>query len=149
MSLIKYLTLIFCLILGLRTLAQTDTEVAGTWRTLAEVTYIKKYDEFLGFDIDYPVFSEGVKDLEGKEIVLSGYIIPVQGYKSHTEFIFSALPFNMCFFCGGAGPETVLEVKAKEPIKFTAESITIKGKLKLHADDIDRLMYEVEEAVKL
>lgn len=99
----------------------------------------------LGFKIDVPVFSEDVQKLEGKEVTVKGYIIPVEGYKGHKEFIFSAYPYAMCFFCGGAGPETVMEVVAKEPIQYTAEAITLKGKLSLNADDINRLLYALSD----
>ena len=84
--------------------------------------------------------------LDGKVIQVRGYIIPTEGYKSHTEFIFSAFPYSMCFFCGGAGPETVMEVTTKTPVKFTAEAIILNGTLRLNADDINRLMYFLEDA---
>ena len=118
----------------------------NTWKTLGKITFKKQYDEMLGFKVDVPVFSKEVKELEGKEITIRGYIIPVEGYKSHTEFIFSAYPYNMCFFCGGAGPETVMEVTAKEPIEYTAEAITIRGKLQTNDSDINRLLYALTDA---
>lgn len=117
----------------------------NTWKTLGKITFKKQYDEMLGFKVDVPVFSKAVKDLEGQEITIRGYIIPVEGYKSHKEFIFSAYPYNMCFFCGGAGPETVMEVISKEPIEYTAEAITIKGKLQTNEDDINRLLYALTD----
>ena len=120
----------------------------NVWQTLSRITYKKEYDEFLGFKIDKPVFADQVKAIEGEEITVKGYIIPVEGYKSHTEFIFSAYPYNMCFFCGGAGPETVMEVESLEPVEYTAEQIVLKGKLQLNADDINRLMYVLVEAKK-
>lgn len=116
----------------------------GVWKTLGKITFTKEYDDFLGFKVDKPVFGSEVKALEGQEITIKGFIIPVDGYKSHTEFVFSAYPYNMCFFCGGAGPETVMEVYADEAIEYTAEPITIKGILRLNADDINRLMYALE-----
>lgn len=116
------------------------------WKTLSKITYKKEYDELMGFKIDKPVFSEDIKKLDGEEVTVRGFIIPTEGYKSHTEFIFSAFPYSMCFFCGGAGPETVMEVVAKKPVKFTAEAITLKGTLRLNADDINRLMYALEDA---
>lgn len=119
----------------------------NTWKTLSKVTYRKEYDELMGFKVDKPVFSDYIKNLEGKQITLKGYIIPVDGYKSHKEFIFSAFPYSMCFFCGAAGPETVMEVKAKEPIKYTTESIVLSGILRLNSDDINRLMFKIENAV--
>lgn len=122
--------------------AQTES----LWKTLAKITYKKEYDEFLGFKIDKPVFSAEIKALDGKEVTVKGFIIPVEGYKSHKEFILSAFPYSMCFFCGGAGPETVMEVTSVEPIEYSAESVVIKGKLKLNSDDVNKLMYSLSEA---
>ena len=116
------------------------------WKTLAKITYKKEYDEFLGFKIDKPVFSEQIKALNGKEVTVKGFIIPVEGYKSHKEFILSAFPYSMCFFCGGAGPESVMEVKSLDAIEYSAEAITIKGKLKLNTDDVNQLMYSLTDA---
>ncbi|TAK46134.1 MAG: hypothetical protein EPO28_02830 [Saprospiraceae bacterium] len=122
---------------------------ANTWKILSKITYNKEYDETLGFKVDVPVFSGDVKNLEGKEVTIKGYIIPVEGYKSHKEFIFSAYPYNMCFFCGGAGPETVMEVVSKTAVAFTADPITLKGVLHLNATDINRLMYSLTEVEKI
>ena len=122
-----------------------QAQESNVWKTLSKISYQKQYDEILGFKVDIPVFSETIQNLEGQEITVKGYIIPVEGYKNHTEFIFSAFPYNMCFFCGGAGPETVMEVEALEPVSFTAEQIEIKGILRLNNEDINKLMYRLEE----
>jgi len=119
----------------------------NTWRTLSKITFKKQYDETMGFKIDVPVFSEDIKAMTDDEITVKGYIIPVEGYKSHNEFIFSAFPYSMCFFCGGAGPETVMEVFSEKPVTYTAEQITLKGKLELNETDINRLMYILNDAV--
>lgn len=125
--------------------AQAEEEKSA-WQTLSKVTFKKQYDDLLGFKIDIPVFSETVRAIDGEEITLRGYIVPTQGYKSHNEFVFSAFPYNMCFFCGGAGPETVIEVETVEAIEYTAEPITIKGKLALNDEDPNRLMYAMSNA---
>jgi translation initiation factor IF-2 len=52
----------------------------------------------------------------------------------------------MCFFCGGAGPETVMEVESEVGVDFTAEQIIMKGTLKLNDSDINMLMYRLENA---
>ena len=131
---------LFCC-LSSTTFAQTNT-----WQTLSKITYKKEYDELMGFKIDKPVFSDPIKALEGKEITIKGYIIPVEGYKSHKEFVFSAFPYNMCFFCGGAGPETVMEVEASEPVKYQAEAVTLKGILQLNSEDVNKLMFKLTKA---
>ena len=98
------------------------------------------------FKIDKPVFSEDIKKLDGKEVTVKGFIIPVEGYKSHKEFIFSAFPYSMCFFCGGAGPESVMEVLAAEPVEYSAESVVLKGTLHLNSEDVNKLMYSLTNA---
>ena len=39
-----------------------------------------------------------------------------------------------------------MEVYSKEPIKYTAEPITIRGKLELNDSDINRLIYALHDA---
>lgn len=136
--------LISLLLFAFGTTAQAQDP--NLWQTLSKITYKKQFDEFLGFKVDVPVFSKKIKELEGEIVEVSGYIVPVEGYKSHTEFIFSAYPYNMCFFCGGAGPETVMEVTSTEPVKYSTDRITLRGKLLLNSDDINRLMYIMVDA---
>lgn len=143
----KKIALAIATLFCLATFQQAHAQ-APIWKTLAKITYKKEYNEDMGFKVDVPVFSDEVKGLAGKEVTVKGYIIPVEGYKGHKEFIFSAYPYNMCFFCGGAGPETVMEVFASESIDYTAEPITIKGKLGLNATDINRLIYSLSDAKK-
>ena len=131
--------------------AQTDAEeerhlsAARMWHTLSKITFKKVYDEFQGFKVDVPVFSEGVRKYDGKEIIIRGYIVPSQGYEGQTEFFLSAYPYNMCFFCGGAGPETIMEVYTKEEIDYTAEAVIVKGVLRLNDSDINSLIYALED----
>jgi len=139
-------TLLFSLSFFLLASTAVHAQNTNLWKTLSKITYEKKFDELLGFKVDVPVFSQEIQDLEGKVVEVSGYIVPVEGYKSHTEFVFSAYPYNMCFFCGGAGPETVMEVTSIEPIKYSTERVKLRGKLALNSDDINRLMYVLTEA---
>lgn len=134
------LTLVFYATLGGALLAQSG------WSTLARVTFTKEFDAELGLKVDRPTFGEAVTALDGETIQLRGYVIPTEGYKSHREFVFSAYPYSMCFFCGGAGPETVVEVFAREPVEYSAEAIELEGTLRLNADDPNALMYRIEDA---
>ncbi len=139
----------FFLLITTCAIAQPSTLRDNTWKTLSKLTYKKEYDEVLGLKIDVPVFSKEVKSLEGKEVTVKGYIIPTDGYKNQKEFVFSAFPYNMCFFCGGAGPETVMEITTKNPVQYTTEPIYLKGILKLNGTDVNRLIYSLEKAEKL
>lgn len=144
----KKITILITLVISSVALFAQEQKKENTWKTLSKITFKQEYDELMGFDIDVPVFSQVVKDLEGKEVEVEGYIIPVEGYKQQSNFVFSAYPYNMCFFCGGAGPETVMEVNSEDPkITYTSKPIVIKGVLKLNSGDINRLMYTLNDAV--
>jgi len=138
----RIITVLSILAIAINVSAQGDI-----WQQLSKITYKKEYSEIMGFKVDVPVFAEDVQKLDGTEITIKGYIIPIEGYKSHTEFVFSAFPYSMCFFCGGAGPETVMEVFASEGVKYTDDPVTLKGKLALNDSDINRLIYSLSDAV--
>jgi hypothetical protein len=140
-------TLSLLIFMSATAFAQTqEANQPSLWKTLSKITYKKEYNELMGFKIDIPVFSQEILDLEGETVEVKGYIIPVEGYESHTEFILSAFPYSMCFFCGGAGPETVMEVEAIEGVEYDADQIVLRGTLQLNADDINRLMYIITDA---
>lgn len=128
---------------------ETQKKPEEVWKTLGKVTFKMKKDDLMGYDVEVPIFSKEVKALAGETIEIKGYIIPVEGYKQQGYFVFSAYPYNLCYFCGGAGKETVMEVFTKKntTIKYTAKPITIKGKLILNSKDINKLMYLLEDTV--
>lgn len=126
-----------------------DITAQSMWQVMSQVSYQKIKDESLGFELDYPLFSKELQSYEGKQITIRGYIIPTDGYKSQKEFVFSAFPYKSCFFCGGAGPETVIEVFSTNGINFTSEKIEIKGILKLNRTDLNRLMFQLQNAVEI
>jgi hypothetical protein len=138
----------FCSLWVLPTGVSAQGLKENAWRLLAKLTYIKKEDPVLGFKVDVPVYGKEVKAMEGKEITIRGYIIPTDGYKSTSAFILSAFPYNMCFFCGGAGPETVIDVVCKTPIPYTTDPVTLKGALHLNGGDVNTLLYTLQNAVK-
>ncbi|WP_421986993.1 hypothetical protein [Roseivirga sp.] len=124
----------------------SSAQKENTWKTLAKVTIEKRFDETLNYEIDFPTFSKEVKEINGKEITLQGWMIPLDELRGKNYFVLSALPFANCFFCGGAGPETVVEVFLKKDLSFTEDRVKVKGKLTINGDDPLKLMYILEEA---
>jgi hypothetical protein len=145
MKLLKNLLFIAMFLGGVQAV-QAQSPGINIWKILAKLSYQTEYNEELEMNIEMPIFSSQITALEGKIVEVRGYIIPLEGYKSHQEFVFSAFPYSMCFFCGGAGPETVMEVEAKHPIVFTNDPITLKGVLELNNSDINRLLYILKDA---
>jgi hypothetical protein len=120
---------------------------SSEWNTLAKVSYKTATDQY--GEVSVPVFGAEVKALEGKHISLQGYMIPLDGIEGMfkpNHFILSSLPVEACFFCGTGGPETVVEVHMKSPVKYTKDVIKLKGKLTLNGLDPYQMMYIIEEA---
>lgn len=114
------------------------------WPKLYNIQYVKTKDK-LG-EYDKPVFSNDAKALDGKIVTLPGYMIPFENGIKGTTFILSSLPINACFFCGVGGPESVVEINAKQPVSFNEKPIEIKGILRLNSTDPDRMIYRIEQA---
>jgi hypothetical protein len=117
---------------------------SNTWKDLAQVTYKIGQDEF--GELYIPVFGPSIKSMEGKVVEADGYIIPFEGMFKPEHIILSSLPLAECFFCGSGGPETVMEVMLKTPIKYTSKRVKVRGKLTLNDKDPEKLMYILKDA---
>lgn len=115
------------------------------WEIFEKVEFFPKYFEEVGEELATPRFDEALKALEGKEVTLSGYYIPLE---LDSSFMISALPYSSCFFCGGAGPETVAEVQMYPVPKDLSPDtfIKVKGALKLNDSDIDHMNFILQDS---
>ncbi len=116
------------------------------WQILAEVGYESKPSRETGFEIESPKFSKRLWSYNGKVVRVKGYLIPMAELGGRNEYMLSSLPFNQCYFCGGAGPETVVEVQTKQNIKFVTRQIVMEGILFLNESDPDHHMYIIKDA---
>ena len=117
-----------------------------TWELLKNVEFDEIWSEEFQAYYMVPKFSESVKEMDGKEVQIRGFIIPVDIVQDY--YVLSANPFSSCFFCGQAGPESVMEIqmiKKYEGLRMD-QVITYKGTLKLNVDDIYQLNYILEDA---
>ena len=115
------------------------------WHVLAQVRFERAKDSN-GYDVEKPVFSNHLKSFQGKKISLKGYIIPLNEVGGKGKFMLSSLPFNVCYFCGAAGPETVVEVESAQTVAFTTKQITMEGVLHLNDKDPDHHIYILKSA---
>lgn len=117
------------------------------WPKLYDIGFTKGSDN-LG-EFEKPVFSESVRSLENKTVVLPGYMVPLENETTSRRIMLSSLPLNACFFCGVGGPETVVEVILKKKTEYIEKPIQVKGTLRLNEIDPDKMIYVLEEAVVL
>jgi hypothetical protein len=140
----QILTIAFFLAGANQLLAQTE----NGWTLIAKTKFDAKYNEKTSEYFLYPTFPDELKAKVGKEMTLEGYYLPLD-IEGGAYIILSKFPYSQCFFCGGAGPESIVEVtfKGKQP-KFEADQfIKVIGKLKLNEGDIDHGNFIFEEAV--
>ncbi len=121
-----------------------------TWDQLTDVQFSKKYSPEAGIELLEASFGPSVKALDGKEILIRGYIIPLDPLG--TQYVISRNPMASCFFCGGSGPETVAELRLhpKSIRRYqTDEILTFKGKLELHDSNTTSLNYVILNAERM
>lgn len=119
-----------------------------SWRTLTDVEFKDVYVDELDAYYWKPTFGPSVKALEGKEVYITGYVIPVD--YDEDFYVVSRYPFANCFFCGGAGPESVVDLRFKGKTRRyeTDERLTFKGVFALNANDIYQMNYILEGVVE-
>lgn len=132
--------------IGITLQAQTMT---GTWGTLSLVTFDRVFNEDWGMEIEVPKVNQIVRQLEGTEIEVKGFIIPLEGKVEQSHIMLSAFPQSTCFFCGKAGPESAMQAFMKDgkKVKYSPDKVTMKGILRINEKDISSLLYTLEDAV--
>ncbi|MEL6975789.1 MAG: hypothetical protein AAGL29_10400 [Bacteroidota bacterium] len=111
-----------------------------TWRDFADIDFESVYNEKYEVYFLKPKFGQKIKTYQGKKISITGFFLDLSG--SGEIFLVSQNPMASCFFCGGAGPETIIEVAFKEKPAFrTDQVVSITGILELNADDVDHCNY--------
>ncbi|GLB49819.1 hypothetical protein [Neptunitalea lumnitzerae] len=111
-----------------------------TWKDLSHITFSEEY--YSEYDEYYltPKFEEVVKELEGKQIIITGYFLNIA--PEENVYILSKTPMSACFFCGVGGPETAIELEfTNKPLFKTDKVVSVTGILKLNGTDVEHFNY--------
>jgi hypothetical protein len=116
-----------------------------TWKLLGQIKYIKKSNSDYPEGVMYPVVNPTLKAKNKKPIVMSGFIIPID----NKNYALSKNVFASCFFCGQAGPETIMGIKFKNPATKlkTDQYVTLTGTFRYNDADVDDWIYHIDNAV--
>jgi uncharacterized protein len=110
------------------------------WSTLTEV----KTKEHKGRIL--PAFGPKQQALNQKVLKVQGFMVPMNANERQTHFLLTSVPLS-CPFCLPGGPASIIEVKARSPVKYTQEPVVVEGRFALIADDPYGLYYRVVDAV--
>jgi hypothetical protein len=113
-----------------------------SWKTLAEVTAVREKERFV------PQFSKGVAALDKREVKLQGFMMPLDMGDRQKRFLLTAMP-PTCAFCLPGGPDQLVEVVAKAPIRYGFDPIIISGRFVVLKDDPMGLYYRLTDAVAI
>lgn len=93
-----------------------------------------------------PSYPENVQALNGKPQRIQGFMMPLEPGEKQTHFLITSVPLT-CSFCTPGGPESMVEVFTKTPVKYTMEPVVVDGPLTVLADDPFGLYYRIKDAV--
>lgn len=112
-----------------------------SWKVLGQVDLVKAKDRYV------PQFAPSVAALDQKEVKVQGFMLPLQPGALQTHFVLSAMP-QTCSFCLPGGPESLVEVKTKRPVKYTFDPVVVSGRLSVLKDDPRGVYYSITDAVQ-
>lgn len=116
-----------------------------TWEDFSDVNFEPVLNEKYGVHFLMPTFGEHIRWYQDKEVSIKGYFLDISG--SGEVFLISQNPMSSCFFCGGSGPETIIEVNFKEKPPFeTDQIIVVTGVLELNVNNVDHCNYILKGA---
>jgi hypothetical protein len=115
-----------------------------TWKLLGEIKYEKKKHPKYG-EVQFPIVNDKVKTKGKKRVLISGFIVPIDS----KSYAISKNVFAACFFCGKAGPESIVGLKFKgaTPKLKTDQYVTVEGLFRYNETDADDWVYNFDDVV--
>jgi uncharacterized protein len=95
-----------------------------------------------------PVFTRDQTALSEKTQRIQGFMMPLEAGEKQRHFLLSSVPLT-CSFCTPGGPESMVEVKTKTPVKYSLEPVVVEGRFAVLNDDPYGLYYRVTDAVSV
>lgn len=116
-----------------------DRDDVVPWRTLGLVTQRLQNRTLV------PVFSQTVERLNQKTVRLQGFMAPLDPGERQDHFLLSSVP-PTCPFCSPGGPESVVQVRAQRPIRYTTDAMVIEGRFHVLKNDEFGFYYRMTQA---
>lgn len=109
------------------------------WSVLSDLTKKTTKDGIL------PVFNAQQQGMDKTVQRIQGFMVPLDAKATQTHFLLTSVPLT-CSFCIPGGPESMVEVKAKTPVRYSLEPVVVEGKFTVLQNDPYGLYYRVVEA---
>jgi hypothetical protein len=83
-----------------------------------------------------------VKALDGKAIVISGFILPLDGDDKTKHFLLTKRS-PVCSYCPPGGPNEAIEVRSKKALDWTSSIVKLEGTFKLVNDSEREVFFQL------
>lgn len=93
-----------------------------------------------------PVYPAAVSALHQKRIKVQGFMLPLEPGEQQRHFLLASVP-PTCAFCTPGGPESMIEIRTREPVKYRLDAVVVQGQFHVLRDDPYGLYYRMTEAV--
>ncbi len=93
-----------------------------------------------------PVFNASQMALHQRHQRVQGFMMPLDPGEKQKHFLLSNVPLN-CGFCTPGGPESMIEIKSKTPIKYSMEPVVVEGPFQVLLNDPLGVYYRMTDAV--
>ncbi|MEM9648001.1 MAG: hypothetical protein AAF969_05940 [Bacteroidota bacterium] len=121
-----------------------NSQTVLQWSDLSEgISWERSSPDALFPGFQRATFSPEMKNLEGKQVIITGHLLVLDGKQS--VYLLSKNPMASCFFCGNGGPETIVDLTFDEKPSFVMdELLSVKGILYLNANNPNACYYRIE-----
>ena len=112
------------------------------WSVLTDVKTKNEKNRLL------PNFPANIVALGQKTQRIQGFMMPLEPGEKQKHFLLTSVPMS-CGFCVPGGPESMVEVKTKSPVKYSLDIVVVEGKFAVLNDDPYGLYYRITDAVSV
>lgn len=115
------------------------------WELLTNIHYRLRYFNKINMEMYAPVFSESLKKIDGKEVIIEGFVFPLD--EEEGTLSLSRNPYASCFFCGKASPASVMSIYLKKDNnRYKIDDFRkFRGTLHLNQNDTDEFYYILKD----
>lgn len=138
-------TAILAVLVGLAAV-ELSAQPKLSWEMLSDVSFPKLGDQDLDTLAYYPLYGSETVQMHDRRVVVQGFIIVVDKRKGH--YVLSRHPFAACYFCGGGGVESIIDVVFLEeaPELRTDDYVSLEGTFLLNPENLEFGIYLLKDA---
>jgi len=93
-----------------------------------------------------PEFQDELRKLDGQNIVVRGFMFPMDQSEQQSVFLLGPFPLT-CPYHYHVSNNLIIETRAKKPVAFSYDAITLRGRLELvEKDDEYNTFYRLHDA---